>query len=952
MRRNLSLVLGLAGPLVALVGPLTGDAGAQGKGVLGRDNADFARKLFEARYVDLAGDLCRTIVENGAVGTELLEVQALGFELEVEEIGRNPDLAARIDALRKVIEKENAFIKENARTSVADVVRTNLPSVYLELAATLTTLLKTNIDTARRAELIQIGQSAFIEGKSSLRERIDRWEKVIATGTGDQEYALRQHMTALYNLARMNFQNSLLYPEGSPDRTELLETALQGFKDFGYEYSESFLNYQGIIYQGLCREGLGEEEDALQDYQDVFDFRLGFEPDADGKYQVGPDLADLISGATLQRVKLLTRLRRFREAVLVADEYMSSIPDAALAQSGVEVLEAKAEAEMAAGDVAGASATAQALVDLEAQVPNAGRVGRLMLSKLPVDNLAPDKILGIAETSALKGEFGRALDLCRRARETAKGARDEPAVGGASYFLIGNIYRTQKRLHEASLAFDLAAELYPTSPRAPDALNASINVYREIAKREKARFYSERANQQMNALATKYPQHEAAANAGIWQGLRREDEGDVAGAIQFYEKIAPGSPSFHEASYRRASATHSQAQELQRAGKTAEAEPVLAKAQGLYEKSIELLEKAQEETLDSAVQQKLGNWIFSAQVGLSTLLIDSGRAAEVEPILAEAETRAGSDPDRSAAVWSLRIQGLQAEGKLDEAVRLFEALLQGSKDAPAVPRSAGFLARALDQAAQDEATKDPASKRAEELWRKAAFYYSISVERALAGAAALQADDVGEVAQRLYVLGLFFNRVPEGQVTFVDWQGERLDSELWEKTADVYQRLESQAPSIRISIEHARTLAILGRLQEAEAIYARMFDQVSLFDAAGRFDRAVIEARPELVSAYLEWGVASHLIGLEPRDEGRLERAKDIYKRILDNTTSDSRLWWQAKYFQIKLLSDRGVYDQADMAIGSTKRTTSPQFDDGRFGFKEKFLALEAELAKKVFKKK
>src|SRR5262245_36670469 len=130
MHRNLTLgtlALGLAGPLIG------SPSAAQSASILGKENAAFARRLFEEDFPDLSKNLCRVITENGASGTELLEVQALGFDLQVEEIGRAPDLAARVPALRKVIEEENQFIKENARTSVADVARTNLPNVYLQL---------------------------------------------------------------------------------------------------------------------------------------------------------------------------------------------------------------------------------------------------------------------------------------------------------------------------------------------------------------------------------------------------------------------------------------------------------------------------------------------------------------------------------------------------------------------------------------------------------------------------------------------------------------------------------------------------------------------------------------------------------------------------------------------------------------------------------------------------
>jgi tetratricopeptide (TPR) repeat protein len=944
MQRHFTLGLGLAGSLLGTT------ALAQTRGVLGRDNANFARRLLEAGYTDLSSNLCRTITDNGASGTEQLEIQALGFELKVKEIGRNPDLAARVPALRKVIEDENAFIQENGRTTVGDVVRSNLPSVYLELVGTLNALVDLEKDPARRAELIQLGQQTFTEAKATLSERIERFEKVLEQGTGNVEYAERQLFISRYNLARMDYQHAQLHPNGSPERKELLESALERFQDFGFEYSDELLNYQGIIYQGLCHEGLDKDEDALIDYEDVVALRELYAVDEKGQYQLGEEEANVISGATLWRVRLLTKMKRLREAAAAAEDFLRTIPGAEYASSGIDVMEAKAKAEIAAGDIARASATAQALVDLDPS-GRAGRIGRELLSQLPVGNLSPDKILALAETAAQRGEFSRAQDLCRRARETARGARDEAEIGGQSYFLLGNIYRAQRRLHEASLAFDLAFELYPRSSKAPEALDAAVNTYSEIGRRDKSRYYSGRANERMNALATRYAQHPLAAKAGIWEGRRREEEGDYAGAIQFYEKIDPASPSYHEVSFRVANATYLQAQSLAKE-KPAEAQPLLRKAEELYGKSITLLTKAMEETLDTAVQQRLATWIFSARIGLATLLIDVGKPGQAQPVLAEAEKRTGNDPERIAAVWSLRIQGLQAEGRVDEAVRLFEALLAGSPDAPAVASSAGVLARALDKAANDQFEKDAASKRAAELWRKAAFYYSLSVERALAGVAALQADVVGEVAQRLYVIGLFFNRVPEGQTTFVDWQGELSDTELWETTARIYERLGAQAPSYRIAIEHARTLAILGRMSEAVEIYARLFDQVALVDSKGKFDLSVIEARPELVSAYLEWGVATHQVALDPRDDARLDRSLEIYKRIFDQTDHTQRLWWQARYFQIKLFSDRGDYSNANEAIQNIKRTVHPDYDEGRYGFEDKFKTLEAELSKKVFKEK
>lgn len=923
-------------------------AGAQGAGVLGRDNTDFARNLFERGYADLAESLCGLIEKNNGSATELLEVKALGFELGVYQSRREPDLDKRAANLRAILEGVNTFLKENARTRVADAVRANQPTVYLELSNTLTAALQKEQDPARRAELTKEGHAVFESAKETLKKRVEDFKDRLNQGAGNREYNERQHETALFNLARMNYQHSQLYAEGAPERAQLIATALELFQDFGFDYSDKLRNYQGIIYQGLCHEAQGLPEDALVDYQDAIALRELYEAE-DGVYPLDPEECDVVSGATLRLMELQMRLGRGRQAVAAAEDYLKRTPDPLLANSGLEILKAKAEAELAQGDIAGASATAQMLIDFDPQ-GWAGSTGRAILARLPVDRMAPDKILKIAETSAGRGDYRRALDLCRQAREAGRGLRDEQDTGSASYLLSGFVYQRQARLQEASLAFDCAADLYPRGKSAPEALYAAVSSYSDLYKRERQRFYSNRADQRMNTLATKYPEHPRAASAGIYQGQRREREGDFEGAREFYGKIPKDSGSYNEAQFRLATATNLQAKGLLAQGKRGEAQPLFDAAEKQYRTAMELLTAAQEATLDTAVQQKLGTFLVSCRTGLASLYLDTGKHDKVQELLAGLEQKV-TDPEVVSGIWDLRIRALQMQGKVDEAVALFESVILASPSAAGVSTAAGVLARALDTSAAGLFTKDPQSKQAGELWRKAAYYYSLSVKSALEGTAALRASDVLEIAQRLYVIGLFFNGVPEGQSSFVDWHGTVASPTMWEEAARIYERLDAQAPSYRVSVERARTLAILGRIAEAETIYARLFDQTSMFSGeTKRFDRSVIESRPELVQAYLEWGVATHLVGNETNDASRRDRAKDIYDRMLENTTGESRLWWQAKYFQIRLLSDLGNYKMANEAIQQVKRNHGPDYDQDRFGFKDKYQATEAELSKKDFK--
>jgi tetratricopeptide (TPR) repeat protein len=933
----------------AALGALPAGAAAQSTFALGRENAAFARLLYENGYADLAAGLCGTITADASSEPDLLAVEALSFDLRVEEIRRDPNLAGRAEALRTVIEEASAFQKQYGRASVAEVVRSNLSNLYREYAGSLNAAVASEQDPGRRAALIEQGEQVFGEGERMLGERIERFYEQLEQGSGNLAYAERQLLASRFSLPRMEYLHSQLYAEGSPEREQRLETALEQFRDFGFDYPDTIQNYQGIIYQGLCHEALGVFEDALIDYEDAVALRELF-LEENGMFLVGPEEADLISGASLQRVKLLTRLGRNAEAIAAADDFLDTIPDAIRSSSGPEVLAAKAQAEIDMGDFTAASASAQALVDLDPQ-GWAGRTGRDLMGRMPIAGLSADSLLRIAETAANQGEFSRALDLLRQAREASAGSAE---VGAAAFYLTGRIYASQQRVHEAALAYDLAQELYPQGARAPEALNAAVNAYRDLARKERTRYFAGRADQRMNALAQRYPEHPLAAQASIWQGLRSEDEGDFTAAIDFYTKISPSSASYHEATFRLANAFHQQARKHEQAGQADAAKPFQRQAEEQYRRSMDLLAKAREATLDAALQQRYGGFELGGRLGLAKLLLDLGRGQEVMPLLEGVETAAAAGPEVIADVWGLRIRALEAGGRLEEATGLFEAFQQASPEAPGVASAAGVLARTLDRAATESYERDAKSKDAEELWRKAAHYYWLSVKGGLEGGTALRADEVSEVAQRLYVIGLVFNDVPEGQQTFVDWQGTIVDPTLWEEAARIYERLDAQAPSYLIAIERARTLAILGKITEAEGIYARLFDQNSILpiDGSKGFNMGAIQARPELVSAYLEWGAVSQMVGAAAQNATLRDRAAEIFARLLDNTTSTSRAWWQAKYFQIKLLVENGSYEEADIAVRNVKRGTSPDFDKGEFGFKDKFKAMEAEIQKKVFKNK
>jgi hypothetical protein len=154
-------------------------------------------------------------------------------------------------------------------------------------------------------------------------------------------------------------------------------------------------------------------------------------------------------------------------------------------------------------------------------------------------------------------------------------------------------------------------------------------------------------------------------------------------------------------------------------------------------------------------------------------------------------------------------------------------------------------------------------------------------------------------------------------------------------------------------IDLGRTYGFLQRWADAARVYARLFDQESLVSPGStKFNsNTTVKAKPELLYAYLEWGVVEHELAKVDKQAERFSRASGIFDRLADkdNATPDSRLWWQNSYQRVRAMMDRGEYQSAATVLRDIKRNTSADYDQGKFGYQKRFADLETALSKKVF---
>jgi hypothetical protein len=177
---------------------------AQTPAVLGRDDAEFARALYNAGYSDLAESVAGVITGSGkASPQEVTFVASLLLDVRLNQAREETDQLKRKDLIEKVLADKEAFIKAHPQSAEAQETRNNLPEVFRLLGETLTSLLKAEKDTAKIVKFRIEGEKIFARAEEGLQARIAKLKE-----EDPQSAPEGQLMAAQYNLPAISTRSS------------------------------------------------------------------------------------------------------------------------------------------------------------------------------------------------------------------------------------------------------------------------------------------------------------------------------------------------------------------------------------------------------------------------------------------------------------------------------------------------------------------------------------------------------------------------------------------------------------------------------------------------------------------------------------------------------------------------------------------------------------------------
>jgi hypothetical protein len=124
-----------------------------------------------------------------------------------------------------------------------------------------------------------------------------------------------------------------------------------------------------------------------------------------------------------------------------------------------------------------------------------------------------------------------------------------------------------------------------------------------------------------------------------------------------------------------------------------------------------------------------------------------------------------------------------------------------------------------------------------------------------------------------------------------------------------------------------------------------VIQEYRLLDANGDLVPARLQAQGWLAGLYIEYGHALRELG-KGDQKFQLSNALRVFNNLVGISLSGSRPWWDAKYWGIRILFERGEKSDVKMADAalSLTETNHPGFDEGKYGMREKFVELRKEV--------
>lgn len=685
--------------------------------------------------------------------------------------------------------------------------------------------------------------------------------------------------------SRLELPKALAALARAASRPKLHEEAIDLLFEFQFNALQPIV-LEARLEEGRSRADLGQFDKAERCFRSLPGMakdlkKMGYPP---SEY-----VTSLLQSGVLGLVRALISAKKAREAIAACDEFLKEHPRLARAPIGSAIALSKAEALHLAGDRGGAFALARTIVGQDPDGGAGAAARKLIRDWMLVGGATPELLLLSADGLMERGEYREALVDLRRCVELCLGAEDRAKVAPAAAFKRGECFRALKQDAEAAVAFQ---EVFRKTPAHPLANRAALEAIRALI-RISAATGDRRDEEQMEKLLDEVErlglQGDSAPFLRVVRAELLERKGKHKEAADLYVQTPESSEVFDEA---MVSAGHC----YRLAKLPAAAEAALTKV------------------LARPAAPRL---LFTAHYELALIRL-ADRPKEALASLEKCLSLLPPDSPMMVRLWETEIQARLAAKEVDAAAARADQMMTQAPDAVETLRSCRRVG------ARFEPTD----------LAKSAKYYRFWLEHS--SGLAMSAAEIQSVADGLYRAARQLNGVDAKALSVLDLKGKPVaDRGLWRDAAEAHDRLlrAGGLPEKDVELAELRQIWCAGFAEDwgkSKLLCEKLLEK---------------QAKPGSPAVRFEYGHALFQLG-KAGQKFQLTNALTVFNELLGATAKDSEPWWTARYFSARIPFERGQGNDvrdADAVLQSVRRNY-PSFDEGRFGLREKFEELRAQV--------
>ncbi|HZE97111.1 MAG TPA: hypothetical protein VE981_08785 [Planctomycetota bacterium] len=800
---------------------------------------DLASALARRGWLDLADDVCGKIDRLPGASFVLAEVAAARARQE-------PDPAAAARILDAAAARFGATPTLDERAMIGEL----------------------RVQKARQLSETPDGARAWEAVESFYRESIAGLKKMAASPAVEEAL-----LDARLELPKAMAAHARIPSTDAAARKKMLADAVPLFLDFQLECGNAPIAYEAVLEEGRARLDLGDTARAERCFRAVLALRKNSAPLAEYP-------SALWDGALLSLLKTLTQAGKAKDAVAGADAFLRGYPARAKTAMGLAMTLARAEALAADGNLAGALATAQGVVNADANGPAGHAAREKIRGWMKGEQATPDRMMLIADGMIDPGLYREALTDLRRVVELCRGEAELRQFEPVAAFKRGESFRALKQDLESSIAFQEVFRRYPAHTLAGRAAFEAVRSQIRSAAATRDPKDEERQEQLLAEIRRLGLQGAYAGFFKFLEAERLERKGQWRAAAEAYETVDEGCEVYDDA---LVSAGHCWKRDVDAKGDPKQ----LQKADALLRRAVSRLEKVPVPRL------LVGAYYDLASIHLHKT---QNQPKEALGFVRKCAALLPADSEMQPRLAEMEIRARLGVEDADGAGARLDALLKTSPDHPASARSARRVAWYHEAA-------EPS---------KAARYYRVWLDATEAALPSIA--ETREVADGLVRMARVLNRFDDRVVSVLDLRGQPVpDRVVWKDAVRAQSRLLALVPpeSKERPAAASRLAWCLGFAAETAPEWGQCKSHCEGLVKAGALvgpegiNASVLQNQKWLAGIYLEYGHALYQLGRSGQ-KFQFGNAITVFNHLKLVAEKESEPWWICTAMSLKALFERG----------------------------------------------